>query len=238
MIQPIPTKQTTTILMNPNLNSGEDYFHYQCNFNNCQNKKLEFSNCKNHISKNFLRNNLPKSPMPRHMSSASYDNLTDLGFESEEEADDDDEEFDDDDDEEFDDDEDDDDDFESNTDIIIIPEEEQNMLRTESTKSLAKVNPLLFSISNYPHTQPKIENFKIGSVVKDNVEDIKHFHLPRTPFPQTLNNSNTSLESSDLTDKKEEIKLDLKKSSMLNRRRTSSAYQSPLKTEDKISGNL
>lgn len=237
MIQPIPTNQAATILMEPN--SEEDYFHYQSNLSNnkFQNKKIEFSNCKNHISKTFLRKNLPKSPMPKHMSSASYNNLTDLGFESEEEEDDDDEEFDDEDD-----DEDDEDDYESNTDIIIIPEEEQNMLRTESTKSLAKVNPLLFSISNYPHKQPKTENFKIGSVVKDNVEDIKHLHLPRTPFPQTMNNSNTSLESSDLTDKKEEISLDLKKSTMLNRRRTSSTHQSPLKsilkTEDKIPEDL
>lgn len=235
MIQIIPTKQATTILVKHKSNSEEDYFHYQSNVSNdmFRNKKIEFSNCKNQIQKAFLKSHLPKSPMPKHMSSASYNNLTDLASESEEEEENDEDYDDDSDDEE-------DEDYESNTDILSIPEEEQNMLRTESTISLAKVNPLLFSISDYPHKAPKTENFKIGSMEKDSAENIKHSHLPRTPFPKTLNNS--YLEASNITDKKEEISLDLKKSSMLARRRTSSTNQSPvksiLKTENKMSEDL
>ncbi|KAL6930709.1 hypothetical protein ACO0R3_003830 [Hanseniaspora guilliermondii] len=204
----------STILIKPKPNSKEDYFHCQDNVscNNFQNKHIEFSNCKNHVSKAFLKKHIPKSPMPKHMSSASYNNLTDLNFESEEEDDDGDlDDFDDD----------------SNIDTLNIPEEEENMLRTESTKSLAKVNPL-YNMSNYPHNPPKSEDFKIGTVVKDN-SDVKHAHLPRTPFPKGFSNNETSetLESLE----KQNIHLDLEKSSMLNRRRTSSTHQSPNKIE-------
>lgn len=209
MLQPHQTKNST-ILIKPKT-SKEDYFHCQDHIscNNFQNKHIEFSNCKDHVPKVFLKRNIPKSPMPKHMSSASYNNLTDLNFESEE---------DDDDSDDFDED--------SNIDTLNIPEE-QNMLRTESTQSLAKVNPL-YNIGSYPHNPPKSENFKIGSVVKDNV-DIKHAHLPRTPFPKGYSSNETS-ESLDLGER-QNMTLDLKKSSMLNRRRTSSATQSPLKAE-------
>ncbi len=37
-------------------------------------------------TKSIFKSHLPKSPMPKHMSSASYNNLTDLAFESEEEG--------------------------------------------------------------------------------------------------------------------------------------------------------
>lgn len=217
MLQPHQTKHST-ILIKPKT-ADEDYFRCQddVSCNNFQNKHIEFSNCKDRVPKVFLKRNIPKSPMPKHMSSASYNNLTDLNFGSEEDDDDDSDDFDED----------------SNIDTLNIPEEE-SMLRTESTQSLAKVNPL-YNIGNYPHNPPKSENFKIGSVVKDSV-DIKHAHLPRTPFPKGYSGNETS-ESLDSLER-QNINLDLKKSSMLNRRRTSSTTQSPNKIGKPKSKNI
>lgn len=200
MLKSHQTKHST-ILMKPKA-SKEDYFHYQDDVpcNNFQNKHIEFSTCKEHVPKVFLKRNIPKSPMPKHMSSSSYNNLTDLNFDSEHDAGSDDS------------------DADSNTDTLNILEEE-SMLRTPSTQSLAKVNPL-YNMGSYPHNPPKPEKFKIGSVVRDSAE-IKHTHLPRTPFPKEYSSETSG--SMDSVEKKN-MNLDLKKSSMLNRRRSSTAH--------------
>ncbi|KAL6929796.1 hypothetical protein ACO0SA_001200 [Hanseniaspora valbyensis] len=188
--------------------------------------KYGISYSKEKLFGNFVVNKngsfqLPKSPMPKNV----LNNVDDESEEEEEEDEEDDErttvEEDDDDDE----DEDDEDD-----DIENSIYDEENLLRTESTKSLAKVNPLLFN-TEFPHKAPIEENFKLGCRQEIKETEIKHAHLPRTPFPKNHNipRSNiSSIEASNIinTDPTE-IHLNLTSSSMLNRRRASSIAQSP-----------
>lgn len=155
---------------------------------------------------------LPRSPMPKNILREDED-------EDDSEEDDDEERsvYEEDDDEDY--------ETESNGN------KEENLLRTESTRSLVKVNPMLFN-SEFPHKPPTETNFQLGCKQKFKDTEIKHVHLPRTPFPKNQKikssitvASETAFESKVATNG---MHLDLTGSTMLNRRRTSSAAQSPI----------
>lgn len=123
--------------------------------------------------------------------------------------------------------EDDDEDYETESN----GNKDENLLRTESTKSLVKVNPMLFN-SEFPHKPPTETNFQLGCKQKFKETDIKHVHLPRTPFPKNQkiksNDIAVSEAAFDTNVATNGMHLDLTGSTMLNRRRTSSVAQPPI----------
>ncbi|XBW34986.1 hypothetical protein QEN19_000551 [Hanseniaspora menglaensis] len=154
---------------------------------------------------------LPRSPMPKNVLADDYDSEEEESeYDSEEEE------------RNIEDEEEDDDDI---SDYIETTEYDgKNMLRTASTKSLVKVNPLLFN-TECPHKQPVETNFQLGCKQSFDTVEIKHTNLPRTPFPKNqkiMAAENVKAEQDNtITLCSKRVHLDLTSSSMLTRRRTS-----------------